>query len=59
MKFLAQIPIFHFFKQEESFWKWDEYLWLYSVFSDTVYSFKVRNFEFFHQKKVLILPLEN
>ena len=59
MKLLAQIPIFHIFQQKESFWKSDEYLWIYSIFSGKVYSLKVGNFEFLHQKKVLTLPIQN
>ena len=59
MKFFARIPIFHIFQQKESFWKSGEYLWWYSIFSDTVYSLKVGNFEFFHQKKVFTLPWQN
>ena len=51
MKFLAQIPIFHVFQRMESFWKSAEYLWSYSIFSDTVYSLKVGNFEFSTRKK--------
>ena len=59
IKFLAQIPIFHMFQRKESFWNSAEYLWWYSLFSDTVYSLKVGNYEFFHQKKVFALPLQN
>ena len=59
MKFLAQIPIIHIFQQKESFWKSVEYIWWYSIFSDTMYSLKVGKFEFFHQKKVFTLPLQN
>ena len=59
MKFLAQIPIFQNFQQKESFWKSVEYLWWYGIFPDTVYSLKVGNFEFFHQKKVFTFPLQN
>ena len=47
MKFLAQIPIFHIFQQKESFWKSVEYLWWYSIFSDTVYSLEVGKFQIF------------
>ena len=59
MKFFARIPIFHIFQRMESFWKSAEYLWWYSIFCDTEYRLKVGNFEFFHQKKVFILPLQN
>ena len=59
MKFLRQIPIFHIFQQKESFWKSIEYFRWYSIFSDTVYSLKVGNFEFVHLKKVFTLPLQN
>ena len=59
MKFLGQIPVFRIFQEKESFWKSVEYLRWYSIFSDTVYSLKVENFEFLHMKKVFTLPLQN
>ena len=59
MKFFARVPIFHIFQQKESFWKSVEYLSWDSIFSDKVYSLKAGNLEFFYQKKVFTLPLDN
>ena len=62
MKFSSRkCPIFHIFRAAaKDFLKSVEYLWWYSIFSDTVYmleSGKLSNFDYL--KKVFTLPLQN